>query len=86
LYELTDDTLSERFNYEQLLVRKPSIILDERAKMVFQRYEAFGLERTEFLQKQDRKEEARQTLNWVLKVNPNSSTAQNLARLLNQEK
>lgn len=84
LYELTNDTISERFNYEQLLVRKPNLILDERAKIVLQYYEAFGLARAVFLQKQGRKEEAGQTLDWVLKVNPGSSPAQNLRRLLNQ--
>ena len=84
LYELTNDTISERFNYEQLLVRKPNLILDERAKIVLQYYEAFGLARAVFLQKQGRKEEAGQTLDWVLKVNPGSSPAQNPRRLLNQ--
>jgi MFS family permease len=84
LFELTNDTISERFNYQQLLVRKPSLILDDRTKMILQRYEAFGLARAGFLQKQGRKEEAEQTLDWVLKVNPSSSPAQNLRKLLYQ--
>jgi tetratricopeptide (TPR) repeat protein len=84
LYELTNDTVSERFNYEQLTARKPNLILDDRTKMVLKRYEAFGLARAVFLQKQGRKEEALQTLDWVLKVNPGSSNAQNFKKLLNQ--
>jgi hypothetical protein len=65
-------------------VRKPDLILDERTKLLLQRYETFSLERVVFLHKQGRKEEAKQTLEWVLKVNPNSKPAQNLNLLLNQ--
>jgi MFS family permease len=84
LYELSNDTISEIFNYNQLSVRKPGLILDERTKLLLQRYETFSLERVVFLHKQGRKEEAKQTLEWVLKVNPNSKPAQNLNLLLNQ--
>lgn len=88
LYELRQisDTIVEDIDYGQFLIRMPNLILDERAKMVWQRYEILGLERVFFLQKMNRTEAARRTLEWVLKVNPNSSTAKNLARLLNGER
>jgi hypothetical protein len=85
LYELSPppDTIIEDIDYSQFVVRRPNLILDERAKMVLQRYEIFGLERALFLQKLNRTASARKTLDWVLKINPNSTTAKNWARLLN---
>ncbi len=84
LYELSKDTISAPFTYEHFLVRQPNLILDGRTKMILQHYEGFGLERAVFLNKQGRNEEAKQTLEWVLKIFPNSQPAQNFARFLNQ--
>jgi MFS family permease len=84
LYEISKDTAWESFDYEIFSIRRPNLILDERTKMLLQRYETFGLERIGFLYKQGRKEEAKQTLEWVLKNFPNSQPAQNFNRLLNQ--
>ena len=84
LYEISKDTFVEAFSYEKFLVRRPNLILDERTKTLLQRYETLGLERIGFLYKRGRREEAKQTLEWVLKNFPNSQLAQNFNRLLNE--
>lgn len=85
LYELTNDTIIEEIDYENFLVRKPNLILDLRMKLILKRYEAFGLERAIFLQKIGRRESARRTLDWVLKINPNSKIAQHLIDKIRKE-
>ncbi len=83
LYELTTDTTIDEIDYNQFIVRKPKLsLLDARSQMILERYEAFGIERDLFLKQRKRLEAAKQTLWWVLKINPQSAKAKNLIRLV----
>lgn len=78
LYELSSDTIVESFDYGQFSIRKPNLILDERTNLIIKRYENLGLERTLFLKKHGKIVEAKKTLEWILKVNPDSRSYQKL--------
>lgn len=65
LYELTSDTIVHPFDYFQFKIRKTNLILEERSKLVFRRYEAFARERAFFLRKLGRIDESQKVLDWV---------------------
>jgi len=83
LYELEiGDTMPHRvpisFDYAQFIIRRPNLELDYRTKVNMSTYERLATERAAYLLQMERRDEARATLDWVLKEFPGSAAATNL--------
>lgn len=81
-YELSLRPTPDSFDYRQLQMRKPNLVLDERTRANLGIYERFATERGAYLGAQARREEAVATLEWVLEYYPGSPTATTLLNRL----
>ncbi|MEO0108947.1 MAG: DUF2723 domain-containing protein [candidate division WOR-3 bacterium] len=84
-YELSRTVPWDSFDYNQLLIRRPNLVLDERTRANISTYERFALERAGFLMRSGRREEAIQDVNWVLEHFPDSHRAREMLSRLQIE-
>jgi hypothetical protein len=75
LYELADTATRDTFDYNTIRVRRPNLVLDERTQLNLSTYERMATERAAYLVQTGRLEEARVTLDWVLREFPKSPAA-----------